>query len=202
MLDSINNSLEEKSWFYQESFINDELCDQIITNHFCQDEQGSFFEAKIGNKIKKSENISIRNSSIKWIDQWEESPSLITLNSVLSNIMLSTSRYFRLSLRRFESQFAIYNKGGFYKTHLDQHSGTGHRLISCCIYLNDCVDGGELVIYKKGSKTEVDKIVSPAKGSIVLFFSSDIQHEVKVVKHDSRYSISTWFRNDEVIPFI
>jgi SM-20-related protein len=110
--------------------------------------------------------------------------------------MNSINNYFRLSIKGFESQFSVYNQGGFYKCHLDQHKETRHRQVSCCIYLNDCVDGGELVIYKKGSKTEVDKVIKPLSGSIVFFFSKDIYHEVKMVQNP-RYSITTWFRDDE-----
>lgn len=109
--------------------------------------------------------------------------------------MFSIKNYFRLSLKEFESQFSIYESGGFYKCHLDQHKESKHRQVSCCLYLNDCAQGGELLIYKKGSKTEIDKTVKPQRGTVVFFFSADTYHEVKLVQ-DLRYSITTWFRDN------
>jgi SM-20-related protein len=199
--DDLNTSLENKHWFFQKKFISDKHCKSISKRYFNQSEEGSFIRAKIGSGTQKRGNIAIRNSSVKWIDTWEKDPSLHYLNQVFTNIMSSTNKYFSLSLKRFESQLALYNRGGFYKKHLDQHRNNRHRQISCCLYLNDCKRGGELIIYKKGSKTEIDKIIKPEKGSIVVFFSASIYHEVKVVK-ESRHSISTWFRDDELLPFI
>ena len=114
--------------------------------------------------------------------------------------MLSTNNNFHLSLKRFESQFSVYEYGGFYKTHLDQHNMNRHRKVSCCLYLNDCIEGGELVIYQKGSKTEIETIIKPSQGSLVLFFSADIHREVKIVR-EKRYSISTWFHDNEPSTF-
>jgi SM-20-related protein len=200
-LDQINSSLEEKSWFYQENFLQGDLCKAIVDTFLDKKNKRSFIEAKIGAGIRKNEVNSIRNSSIQWIDSWDENLSMKTLNIIFSEIFLSTRDYFRLPIKRHESQFAIYEKGGFYKTHLDQHKHTRHRQISTCLYLNDCIEGGELILYKKGSKTEIEKVIKPSKGSFVIFFSADIYHEVKLVK-SPRFSISTWYRDDEIIPFI
>ncbi|MDH5414625.1 MAG: 2OG-Fe(II) oxygenase [Flavobacteriaceae bacterium] len=199
--DDINLSLEEKSWFYQENFVSNDLCLSLTSTYLSRDKKDSLIEAKIGIGSKLSGNAFIRNGSVKWIDDWNESSSLNVLNSMFSEIMISIKDYFRLSIKRFESQFSFYNQGGFYKCHLDQHKTSRHRQISCCLYLNDCIEGGELVIYARGSKTKIDKIIKPLRGSLVLFFSADIYHEVKVV-HDSRYSITTWFRDDKALPFI
>ena len=200
-LDLINDSLEQKSWFFQEDFFEKELCRQITETYFNKEKKCLFSEAKIGKGNKKVQNTSIRKSETKWIESQDISPAISRLNLLLEEIKNSTSNYFRISLKRFESQFAIYNSGGFYKAHFDQHGNSKHRLISCVIYLNDCSKGGELVLYKKGSKTQIDKVISPKAGSIVLFFSADIFHEVKLVI-DHRQSISTWFRDDEIPPFI
>lgn len=196
-LKNINSALEEKGWFHQDYFLSPELCKSIIA---CAKDL-KFEEAKVSSGIKKNENQSIRKNSIKWITSWEENSSLKQVNTLFSEIMISLNEYFRLSIKRYESQLAIYQNGGFYKLHLDQHPGSRHRQISCCLYLNDCDEGGELVLYKKGSKEEVDKIVTPRQGTLVLFISKDIFHEVKLVKA-TRYSISTWFRDDAIIPFI
>lgn len=193
-LTEINLSLEERGWFFQENFVTDEFCKLLLNNYFNQNERKLFGEAKIG--IKNS-NITIRNGSVLWVDDWNSDSALEQLNLMFSDMMNSLNNYFRLSMKSFESQFSIYNQGGFYKCHLDQHSQTKHRQISCCLYLNDCIEGGELVIFKRRSKEKVDKVIKPLRGSIVLFFSADIYHKVNNV-NNSRYSITTWFRDDVI----
>jgi SM-20-related protein len=199
--DQINRALEDKGWFSQENFLDNKICDLICDTYIDTKNPKFFIDAKIGKGLGKTANQSIRKSSIRWITDWDENSSLSKLHLVFSEIMESSKNYFRLPLKRFESQVALYNKGGFYRTHLDQHPKTRHRQISCTLYLNDCEEGGELILYKKGSQTEDQKMISPKKGTIVLFVSGEIYHEVKEV-HDERYSITTWFRNDEIVPFI
>lgn len=109
--------------------------------------------------------------------------------------MISVNEYFFLVMKRYESQIAYYDEGDFYKTHLDQFQDQRHRQVTCTIYLNDCTNGGELVLYKQGSQTIIDQIISPKRGTLVLFFSGHIHHEVKLV-NQPRLSITTWFRDD------
>ncbi|MFT6068038.1 MAG: SM-20-related protein [Bacteriovoracaceae bacterium] len=199
-LEKINSSLEKSGWYVKENFLADDQCDLLCRNFVDNDNKKLFSKSKIGRGYRKDEDGSIRNALVRWIDDWEEGPSE-SLRLELERMMKSLSAYFRLSLKRFESQFSIYNKGGFYHRHLDQHKQTRHRQVSSCLYLNDCPVGGELVLYKKGTQSEVSKVIKPKKGTFVVFISGDIYHEVKLVE-SPRYSISTWFRDDEILPFV
>lgn len=199
-LNDINFALEKTGWYCQNNFISEIFCDEMVKKYFTSSRENIFVPAKIGKNIKKG-NIAIRKSAVQWIENWQDCEYLAKLNFSFDEIMISTSRYFFLSLKRFESQFSLYNAGGFYKTHLDQLKATRHRQLTCCLYLNDCVEGGELVLFKKGSKTEIEVIHKPKKGTMVIFFSADIYHEVRLV-YEPRYSITTWFRDDEIIPFV
>jgi SM-20-related protein len=196
-LEGINLSLEKKKWFHQENFLSDELCDKLSQISMEKEKRNLFSTGKIGRGIKTQKDHNIRNGSIRWINFDEEDTSLFFLNSILTELMNSISHYFRIPLKRFESQFALYNQGGFYKPHLDQHKLARHRQMTCCIYLNDCKKGGEFVLFKSGSKAQVERTITPKKGSIALFFSADIYHEVKLVV-EPRLSITTWFRDDEI----
>ncbi|XQW86347.1 2OG-Fe(II) oxygenase [Thalassotalea piscium] len=106
-----------------------------------------------------------------------------------------------LGLFSFESHFAHYTKGDFYKKHKDAFKGEGNRVLSVVVYLNQnwsADDGGELVIYDSQSESSsvLDNsriTVTPSFGTIVVFLSEEFPHEVLPAKRD-RYSIAGWFR--------
>ena len=197
-LDELNASLLAKSWFVKDAHFSKEFCQRLLAS---TSSEIAYEEAEIGIHLRKTKEKSIRNGSLKWIEDWGDSSSLKYLQSFFNEIMLSTSEYFRLSLKRFESQFAYYEEGGFYKRHLDQHRNTRHRHLSCCLYLNSSEQGGELILYKKGSQTEIARVIKPLAGPLVFFISADIFHEVVSVRSE-RFSVSTWFRDDEILPFL
>src|SRR5690606_30489076 len=138
---------------------------------------------------------AIRKSNICWIEDSDNFGGLREYNLILQQMMISLNQYFFLSLKHFESQVAYYTKNDFYKTHLDQFNNSSRRQVTSILYLNDCPVGGELVLYKKGTKDVIDKVVTPKRGTLVVFFSGHIFHEVKPVE-TPRFSLSTWFRDD------
>lgn len=197
---NIHLSLEEKSWVHQQKFVDDDLCDYLSENLQARGEALQMSGASIGKGYSKNFDESIRKSFVSWIDDWQSTESLDRIHKILNEIMISLNRYFFLSMKRFESQFAIYELGDFYKLHLDQHLHSTSRQVSCILYLNDCPKGGELILYNKNSTSEIAEIIQPKRGSLVLFFSGQIYHEVKCVQ-STRYSLTTWFRDDEVALF-
>jgi SM-20-related protein len=192
---NINTCLDLVSWYSQENFISDEICQNIFDEYTMRDKAKTFSAAAIGNFGSRSDDVTIRKSSISWIESTDNFAGIKELNLIFEQIMLSINRYFFLSMKSYESQVAYYVKNDFYKTHLDQFSQNRHRHVTCSLYLNDCPTGGELVIYKKGSKVLIDKVISPKRGTLVVFFSGHIFHEVKMVE-SPRFSLSTWFRDD------
>jgi SM-20-related protein len=100
-----------------------------------------------------------------------------------------------LGLFSFESHFAHYSAGDFYRRHLDAFKGEGNRILSVVAYLNPDwqeEDGGELVLYPGNSKPGGIR-VTPVRGTVVLFLSEDFEHEVLPAQRD-RFSIAGWFR--------
>ena len=100
-----------------------------------------------------------------------------------------------LGLYSFESHFAVYQPGAFYKRHLDAFKGQANRVLSLVTYLNPDwqeADGGQLVIYT----SEEDKTgirVLPKFGTVVVFLSEEFPHEVLPATR-SRSSIAGWYR--------
>lgn len=100
-----------------------------------------------------------------------------------------------LGLFSFESHFAHFSPGDYYKRHYDAFRGEANRILSVVAYLNPAwghADGGELVLYRDGQDREGLKIV-PLYGTVVVFLSEEFPHEVLPASRD-RYSVAGWFR--------
>lgn len=192
----MTSSLELGSWFAQENFISDDICRKIYEEYSREERIRSFTEGSIGRNSTKIRDWTIRRSNISWVED-SDCEGIKEFNLFLQDLMLSLNQYFFFSLKHFESQVAFYTTNDFYKTHLDQFSQSNRRQVTCILYLNDCPRGGELVIYRKGSKDIIDQVITPKRGTLVVFFSAHIYHEVRVVE-SPRFSLTTWFRDDEV----
>jgi len=100
-----------------------------------------------------------------------------------------------LGLFSFESHYAHYSPGAYYRRHYDTFRGEANRVLSIVTYLNPGwgnTDGGELVLYRDDQDREGLKIV-PLYGTIVIFLSEEFPHEVLPASRD-RFSVAGWFR--------
>lgn len=100
-----------------------------------------------------------------------------------------------LGLFSFESHFAHYSPGAYYKRHYDAFRGEANRILSVVTYLNPAwchTDGGELVLYRDDQDREGLKVV-PLYGTVAVFLSEEFPHEVLPASRD-RYSVAGWFR--------
>jgi hypothetical protein len=124
-------------------------------------------------------------------------PSL--LNSEISDLDLSD--------QAFNAKLAVTKPGGYkYPLHIDNvvgERGNDSRKLTCILYLNPkydpTKDGGELrIFYGDDGKETFD--VYPSGGSIVLFWSDEIPHEVlstATYAHEDdeeldRYALTIW----------
>ena len=100
-----------------------------------------------------------------------------------------------LGLFSFESHFAHYSPGAYYKRHYDAFQGEENRVLSIVTYLNPSwgnTEGGELVLYCGERDSEGIKVV-PLYGTVVVFLSKEFPHEVLPASRD-RYSVAGWYR--------
>ncbi|EQC44009.1 2OG-Fe(II) oxygenase [Bacteriovorax sp. Seq25_V] len=197
----MNQDLETKGWFCGEKILSDQSCETLTKLLKAKYDADNFIEGGVSKGLDLSIENRIRKSLVSWIEDWNENDELKQINIFFNDLMINLNEYFFLSMKRFESQFAIYEEGGFYKKHLDQHKQSPHRQMSCIFYLNDCLDGGELVVFNEKNRNEVDYVVKPKRGTFVLFISKTIFHEVLETR-SPRFSLTTWFRDDEIIPFV
>ena len=189
------DSLIHYGWVQIPHFLNNEFITNLLLQLKLHLEKDQFEDAAIGGKFQHSLAKEIRLSQTTWIDHWDTSSELTELSEFFHQFMQAMNSYFYLSIKRWESQFAIYPIGGFYKKHKDQLKGSEHRQVTFITYLNDCENGGELVIYDRDDRSKIAATISPRAGSCVIFFSSQIFHEVRPTL-SPRFSLTTWFRDD------
>lgn len=100
-----------------------------------------------------------------------------------------------LGLFSFESHYAHYRPGDFYRRHVDAFRGQANRVLSLVVYLNPAwnpADGGELVLYRDEQDFEGVRVV-PLMGTVAVFLSEEFPHEVLPARKD-RYSVAGWYR--------
>ena len=168
-----------------------------LTNRLCDYVRkiptAKFYKAGVGRNEEQMVNSLIRSDKISWInDETEIGSDWLSWAGSLQSFL--NQRLF-LGLFSFESHFARFGVGDFYKKHQDSFKGQANRILSLVLYLNPGWlpdDGGELVLYA-GENEEKLVSVTPIFGTLVVFLSEEIPHEV-LLSHRERFSIAGWFR--------
>lgn len=162
-----------------------------------------FSPAGVGRGADHAIIAQVRRDEILWIDGATETErEWLSWSARLQSYL---NRRLFLGLFSFESHFAHYAPGDFYRKHLDafkapaaQSDAAGeasNRVVSLVAYLNSQWrpdEGGELVLYAPDGNTQVGR-VSPLLGTLVVFLSEDVPHEVLPARRD-RFSIAGWYR--------
>ncbi len=150
-----------------------------------------FSTAGIGRERGHTLNGAIRKDQVCWITGSTDAGRAWL--DWCAQLQTYLNRHLLLGLFSFESHFAHYPPGAFYKQHTDAFRGEANRALSLVLYLNPTWqpgDGGEMLLYPEGR----DPIrVEPCFGTLATFLSEDFPHEVLPTRTD-RYSIAGWFR--------
>ena len=192
-MQTIIEQLCQSNFAMIEQFLESKLYQQLkLTAYekFCQEE---YRPAKIGSNHQNHLNQAIRGDQILWLEKESNNKAINSFLQGMQEIITLINQQLFLGLNEFESHFAIYPPGAFYKKHVDQFNNTQDRRVSCVYYLNDDWlpdDGGELILY-----TPDDKILSSVlpQGNQLLCFMSHLPHEVKITQRH-RYSIAGWMK--------
>lgn len=165
------------------------LCANIKEMH----ENGLLNSAKIGLKNKAHHNEAIRTDEIFWLDHQSTDPAVQAYLKETGNLAQRLNQSLFLGLIEFETHFAAYKPGSYYKKHVDQFTETKDRKISCVYYLNQDWHedfGGELMLYNQDN--QLLKNITP-QGNRFICFNSELPHEV-CLTHQTRYSITGWMK--------
>ena len=157
-----------------------------------------FAVAGVGRSYLHTLNNFVRRDQIRWIEGHTEAEKQWL--AFCARLRVYLNRELFMGLFSFESHFAHYAPGAFYKKHLDafrpdQTERGARRVLSLVAYLNpgwQSADGGELIIYDSDGAEPVQK-VQPLYGTLAIFLSDQVPHEVAAARRD-RYSIAGWYR--------
>ncbi len=188
----IAQDLEQKGYSIRLGALPEPLAQSLLT-HQLSIEAEAFKSAGIGRGEKYLQNEFVRTDEICWITEGA-APANQWLDWT-ARLQDYLNRRLFLGLFSFESHFAHYGPGDYYKRHCDAFKGEANRVLSVVAYFNSgwtSADGGELVLYMNEQDKQGLKIV-PLLGSLVIFLSEEFPHEVLPAKRDRR-SIAGWFR--------
>jgi SM-20-related protein len=171
-----------------EASLSKHLTDTILALH----QKKMLVPAGIGNIQKLQHNQLIRKDIIYWLDRKN--------NNIYENEFLTQIEAFISYLNEscftgitgYEFHYSLYEKGAFYRKHLDQFQDNSSRQFSLISYLNcewEIADGGELCIYQENN---IQKI-SPTNGKTIFFKSNELVHEV-LTTQKQRLSITGWLK--------
>lgn len=200
-LQTLFDDLAINNWAIGQNIFSKSYCQALA--HECQTrhQQGGFQKASIGSGIHKTENTEIRGDFTQWIEEDTASPLLILLRFQLKVLMEQLNLNFFMSLKHFETHFAVYPPKAQYQKHVDNLNGSGARQITFILYLNENWkkgDGGELTIYHATHENERVIQIEPSLGTFLLFRSDLFPHQVET-NLKQRLSITGWLRNDNPI---
>jgi SM-20-related protein len=148
--------------------------------------------AGTGNDSLPSVDRLVRSDKIYWLDREHNDPYENEFFGLMDAFVLHLNNTCYTGITGYEFHYALYEKGSFYKKHIDQFRTDDARQYSMILYLNEdwaSGDGGELCIYHEAS----EQYISPENGKSVFFKSSGLAHEV-MLTHKARISITGWLK--------
>lgn len=189
---SIVDGLSRAGWHMQEHFISPELSHQLAAECMQSMLSGQMKGAGVGGGHAPLLQPDIRGDHIAWLETGRSSACDSYLNH-METLRQTLNRELFLGLEEYESHFALYAPGAFYRAHLDRFRDDDKRTVSVVLYLNDDwlpEHGGALRLHPQEDE-HVD--IAPVAGRMAMFLSGEMLHEVLPTAR-RRLSIAGWFR--------
>ena len=199
-LDELASGLSEHGWMSVDarSWLGTNLLAALKQEVQILDRTDAMKKAGIGRGNDLVRDRSVRRDKIAWL-QGVSAPQA-ALFEFFEGIRQGLNQRLFLGLKRFETHYATYHSGDFYKQHLDSFKGRASRVVSLVLYLNEdwqAAHGGALQVFNRDNGHEVCGTVLPEAGRMAVFMSEEIPHE-GLPANRTRYSLACWFRQDEV----
>lgn len=192
--EEVISSFLEKRVGISDEFLSPDLAFHLRSNLLAHYENENLRLAGIGNNHLLGQDITIRRDKIFWFERNTSDPFEKQFFTLIDNFVDYLNRSCYAGIKSYEFHYALYEKGAFYKRHLDQFKSDDSRVFSVIMYLNEGwseKDGGELKIYY--DKDESYDLIVPSNQKCVFFKSNELEHEV-LLSNSSRMSVTGWLR--------
>ena len=193
--EALIQGLLDQKYAYVDDFLPTEIIQGLVENlsNLCASDAMKL--AGIGNKMVLKYDTLVRNDRVHWIEDDTTNPFELAYIGKINRFIQYLNNTCYTSIKTYESHYANYEVGSFYKKHIDQFKTEKGRKFSIILYLNQDwkdEDGGKIGLYPKG----LDPVyVSPIAGRIVFFRSDELEHEVFPSHTRERNSIAGWMKN-------
>lgn len=191
-LTRIVDDLAEHGWSLQPQFITQTLTRKLAEECRQRAAQGALAPAGVGRGTQQQVREGVRGDHIQWLEPGQH-PACDEYLQALDELRVALNQGLYLGLEDFEGHFALYPPGAFYQKHVDRFRDDDRRAVSVVFYLNDdwqVEQGGALRLYLPNGET---RDVLPQAGSLLVFLSADMPHEVLPASRD-RLSLTGWLR--------
>jgi SM-20-related protein len=188
----IVDDLAEQGWSLQPVFAPQTLTLELADECRKRAARGELIPASIGRGSGQEVREGVRGDRIQWLDSGL-SPACDQYLALMDGLRQGLNRELYLGLDDYECHFAWYPPGAFYQKHLDRFRDDDRRAVSAVFYLNpdwQAEQGGALRLYLADETT---RDVQPQAGSLLVFLSADLPHEVLPASRE-RLSLTGWFR--------
>lgn len=192
IFDTLIDSFIENKVGIASNFLNKNLAKHLKENLKTLFQNDAMLAAGTGNEAVVNHNKLVRGDVIYWLDRNHNNQYENDFFDLIDRFILFLNATCYTGITDYEFHYTLYEKGSFYKTHIDQFQKNGSRAYSMVMYLNEnwkLGDGGELCIHHKGRLENIN----PTNGKSVFFKSSDLAHEV-LLTNEPRMSITGWLK--------
>jgi len=154
----------------------------------------AFHPAQIGRGPQETRRTESRSDHVLWLDEATTSGAQVQYFARMEVMRLQIEEQLFLGMATVEAHLALYPIGSRYHRHSDALQGVHTRVLSTVLYLNDswdATDGGALRLHVPEGDEEVIHDILPLAGTLALFLSDEIEHEVLPALRE-RLSITGW----------
>ena len=194
IFDTLINSFIDNRVGIAENFLNKTLALHLSENLNALYTGNKLHAAGTGNDTLVQYNKLFRRDIIYWLDRKHNNQYENDFFDHIDSFVNHLNKTCYTGITGYEFHYALYEKGSFYKKHLDQFRTNQSRQYSLIMYLNEGwqeTDGGELCIHH-GSRLQK---ISPDNGKSVFLKSNELEHEV-LLTTKPRLSITGWLKID------
>ena len=191
-LDPLLDGLAEQGWAIATNALPADLTLELAQECRARANQGALQPAGVGRGSAHGVQEGVRGDHIQWLEPGQCAAGDRYLG-MLDDLRGQLNQALYLGLEDYEGHFALYPPGTFYQKHLDRFRDDDRRAVSAVFYLNSDwlpEQGGALRLYLAAGR-ELD--VLPEAGTLVLFLSADLPHEVLPATRE-RLSLTGWLR--------